>query len=109
MKVTQDRLRQIIKEEVTKQISEIVGDLTLPYDDETLTKAGLLGPHGKPRPRKPISPFIPWEEVSDEAKQIARELENSEDFRVLVGHGETTSLVQKVLDLLRRKGIGFGE
>lgn len=106
MKLRPSDLRRIIREEVSKKLDEYESLKVM--DPKTLEKAGITmdGRYRKPKPR-PL--YLDPSEVSDEAKRIASELENSEDFRVLVGHGETTSLVQKVLDLLRRKGIGFGE
>ena len=112
MKITESSLRRIIKEEVTKKLDEILGDLTVPYDAEALTKAGLLGPTGKPRPRKERPIFLEPHEISDEAKRIAYELENSQDFRVLVGQEpqkNVPGIVQRVLDMLKSKGIGITE
>ena len=107
MQVSKRQLRQIIVEEVSKEIREVFGDLSKPIPPEDLERAGLTF-KGKTRPKQPkppVSPIIPWDKVSDEAKQIAAQLERE----LRIPEEQTTSIVQKVLDLLRKKGISFGE
>jgi hypothetical protein len=120
MKISKSSLHRIIKEEISKKLSEVYGDLSKPYDIETLRKAGLVGPSGKPRPRPEKSPFLDPSEVSAEAIRIAQQLQSGEglefieDFR---NNPEAKSklpafvqaVIDKVVGLAKSGGIDLAE
>ena len=95
-------LRRIIKEEVARKLDEYE-KLQL-IDPESLERAGLTYQGRLPkRPKQPFSPFLDIRDVSPEAIEIANQLGGfHEDV-------PTTSIVQRVLDILKSKGIGITE
>ena len=95
MKLSVAQLKRIIKEELENHLDEIVGDLSKPYSEKTLASAGLRAK--TERPEKEVTPFEPGELSLDIEKEFG------------VPKKQATSIVQKVLDLLRKKGISFGE
>ena len=99
MKLSTSQLRKIIKEELKKHLDEIAGDLAKTYPEDVLKKAGLVAK--TKRPKKEITPFLPGELDLDIVGDVEKEFG--------VPKEKATSIVQKVLDLLREKGISFGE
>jgi len=91
MKLSASQLRKIIKEE----LDEVFGNLGEPYPEDTLGKAGLRA--RTERPEKEITPFLPDELSLDIVGDIEKEFG--------VPEKKAISIVQKVLDLLRSKGI----
>jgi hypothetical protein len=99
MKLSVAQLRRIIKEELEKHLDEIAGDLGTTYPEDTLKRAGLVAKTEKPEIK--TTPFEPGELEF----VLAGDVEN----KFGVPKEKTTSIVQKVLDLLRKKGISLGE
>lgn len=95
MKLSSSQLRKIIKEE----LDEVFGDLGEPYPEDALRKAGLRAKQKDQK--KEITPFLPDELSLDVIGDIKKEFGVPEE--------QATSIVQKVLDLLRKKGASFGE
>jgi len=120
MKISKSSLHRIIKEEISKRLSEVVGDLGKTYDTGTLQRANLVGPSGKPRPRPEKSPFLDPSEVSAEAIRIARQLQSGEgldfieDFRSDPEIKKklpafVQAVIDKVVGLAKSGGIDLAE
>ena len=99
MKLSTSQLRKIIKEELKKHLDEIAGDLGTTYPEDTLKRAGLVAKTEKPK--KEITPFRPDE--------LSLEIVGDVEKEFGVPKEKATSIVQKVLDLLRSNGVSLGE